>query len=85
MCDGVGSFEPNPNLPPTTCGALAFPAKHLNTSKYNGSPIEPGSLVLSKTAIFLTLEGITFKNLSIENGLYNLTLSKPTFSPLAFK
>ena len=24
--DGVGSFEPKPNLPPIICGALAFPA-----------------------------------------------------------
>ena len=69
MWDGFGSFDPNPNLPPTICGAFAFPENADTTSKYKGSPIDPGSLVLSNTAIFLTVDGIAFNNLSIENGL----------------
>ena len=56
------------------------------TSKYKGSPIEPGSLVLSKTAILLTDLGRASLNLLTSKGLYNLTLTKPYFVPLvAFK
>ncbi len=54
-------------------------------SMYNGSPIDPGSLVLSNTAIFLAVFGNTFNKYSGANGLYNLTLIIPTFSPAATK
>lgn len=69
MCPGFGSFEPKPNLPPTITGASACPKNAFLISKYNGSPVDPGSLVLSKTAIFLTVFGIAANNLSFENGL----------------
>jgi len=41
------------------------------TSKYSGSPKEPGSLVLSKTAMLFTVRGISeikcFKEIKIIN------------------
>ena len=54
-------------------------------SSNNGSPCDPGSLVLSRTAIFLTVDGNTSKKYLAENGLYKCTDKIPTFSPLAFK
>ena len=68
------SLEPNPYLPPTIKGAFSLPANALTTSKYKGSPIDPGSLVLSNTAIFFTVSGIAANNFSIENGLYKCNL-----------
>ena len=64
ICDGYGSLEPNPNLPPTTTGASSISLTALSTSKYKGSPEAPGSFVLSSTAIFLTVLGISANNLS---------------------
>ena len=85
ISEGYGSLEPRPYLPPITLGTLSISLTALSTSKYKGSPIEPGSLVLSKTAIFLTDFGIVFNSLSMLKGLYNLTLISPTFSPLFLK
>ncbi len=51
-----------------------------------GSPIEPGSFVLSRTAIRFTEAGNASLNRLTSNGLYNLTLTKPYLVPrLAFK
>ena len=56
------------------------------TSKYKGSPIEPGSFVLSRTTILSVDFGNAALNLLTSNGLYNLTLTKPYLVPrLAFK
>ena len=61
-------------------------SKAATTSKYNGSPIEPGSFVLSRTAIRLTDLGKASLKRLTSNGLYNLTLIKPYLVPrLAFK
>ena len=49
---------------------ISLPFRMLHTSKYKGSPVEPASLVLSKTAIFLTDSGKTFKKYSLLNGRY---------------
>ena len=56
------------------------------TSRYRGSPIEPGSFVLSRTVTRLTdLGNASLKRLT-SNGLYNLTLTKPYLVPrVAFK
>ena len=54
------------------------------TSRYRGSPIAPGSLVRSSTAIDFTLDGKLSSNASMSNGLYSLTKTIPSFSPLAF-
>ena len=40
------------------------------TSKYRGSPAEPGSLVRSSTAIFFTDFGSAFKKYLALNGRY---------------
>ena len=47
---------------------LSFNAER--TSKNNGSPLDPGSLVRSSTAIFLTVLGNSFKKYLVLNGLY---------------
>ena len=52
------------------------------TSKYNGSPIEPGSFVLSRTTIRFVDSGSASLNLLTSNGLYNLTLTRPYLVPL---
>ena len=63
-----------------------MPPKAATTSRYNGSPIEPGSFVLSKTVIRLTVFGNAALKRSTSNGLYNLTLTRPYFVPrFAFK
>ena len=65
---------------------MSFPANAATTSKYNGSPIEPGSFVLSKTAIRFVVAGNASLNLLVSNGLYNLTLTRPYLVPrLAFR
>ena len=51
-------------------------------SSNNGSPNEPGSLVLSKTEILFTVFGKTSKKYLAEKGLYRWTEIKPTFSPV---
>ena len=65
--DGVNSLDAKPYLPPITL--MSFPANAATTSKYKGSPIEPGSLVLSIVTTLLTLAGRTALNLSTSNGL----------------
>ena len=52
------------------------------TSRYKGSPIEPGSFVLSKTVTRLTDFGKASLKRLTSNGLYNLTLTKPYLVPL---
>ena len=74
---GVTSFEPNPYLPPITFGAFSTSKNALRTSKYNGSPVEPGSLVLSSTHILSAEAGIAYNKCLLENGLYKWTLTKP--------
>ena len=65
---------------------MSLPASAATTSKYKGSPIEPGSFVLSRTAIRLTDAGSASLKRFTSNGLYNLTLTKPYLVPLvAFK
>ena len=61
---------------------MSLPANAATTSRYKGSPIAPGSFVLSRTAIRLTDEGNVSLNLLTSNGLYNLTLTKPYLVPL---
>ena len=51
------------------------------TSRYSGSPIAPGSFVLSRTEIFLTVSGIASIRACAQNGLYRRTFTTPTFSP----
>ena len=62
---GVNSFDESPYLPPIILGNLKlnFPFMNVSetaftTSRYNGSPAEPGSFVLSSTAIDFTVLGI---------------------------
>ena len=78
---GVNSLLDRPYLPPITL--ILFILNNINaeeTSTNNDSPTDPGSLVLSKTAIFFTVFGKVFINISTSNGLYNLTFINPTFS-----
>ena len=49
---GCVSFEPSPYLPPIIFMSVSASASAI--SRYRGSPIEPGSLHLSRTAILLT-------------------------------
>ena len=53
-------------------------ARAAKQSRYSGSPILPCSLVLSKTAILLTVDGKTLFNHSLLNGLYKCTDTTPT-------
>jgi len=57
----------------------------VTASKYKGSPILPGSFVLSKTAIFLAVLGIFSIKSYTENGRYKRTIKAPTFSPFSTK
>ena len=52
---------------------------------YSGSPMEPGSLVRSSTAIFFTVSGRAATNFSVTKGRYRRTFTRPTFSPLALR
>ena len=90
---GVKSFELSPYLPPTISGylsndaipsAIASPTA-VRTSIYKGSPNDPGSFVLSSVAILVTVFGKTSIRCFVLKGLNNLTLTTPTFSPLAVK
>ena len=56
-----------------------------STSKHKGSFNEPGSLARSRTAIFLTVFGSTFKKYLLENGLYKWTSIKPSLVLLKSK
>ena len=55
------------------------------TSMYRGSPMEPGSLVRSSTAIFFTVSGRAATNFSVTKGRYKRTFTRPTFSPWAVR
>ena len=68
MSLGVVFLLDNPYLPPTIFMFLSFNAA--TTSRYSGSPILPGSFVLSNTAIFSTDSGISLIKYSFEKGLY---------------
>ena len=50
-----------------------------------GSPIAPGSFVLSRTVICFTDSGIASISASAQNGLYRRTFTTPTFSPAAIR
>lgn len=70
--DGSTSLDDKPYLPPTT---IILESTTDLTSKYSGSPIEPGSFVLSKTAILVTVFGKTsrksFRKRSIKINFYH--------------
>ncbi len=63
------------------CGQLS--ARAARTSRYSGSPIAPGSLVRSSTAIERTVFGSAATNAPVSNGRYSRTVTMPTFSPPA--
>ena len=68
--EGGVSLEPRPYLPPTNVMSLSPASRSVvATSRKRGSPREPGSFVLSSTAIFLAVLGITFKIASDDHGL----------------
>ena len=75
ICLGVVFLLDSPYLPPTIFMFLSFRAA--TTSKYSGSPILPGSFVLSSTAILSADSGITLIKYSLENGLYKCTSTNP--------
>ena len=56
-------------------------ARAFTTSRYSGSPADPGSLVRSSTAIFVAVSGSAAAKCSTLNGRYSRTFSTPTFSP----
>ena len=60
-------------------------ARALITSRYSGSPADPGSLVRSSTARLLTVLGRASTKCSTLKGRYSRTFSTPTFSPLAVR
>ena len=65
---------------------MSLPANAATTSKYNGSPIDPGSFVLSRTVTRFAVDGTASKKRFTSNCLYYLTFTKPYFVPrLAFK
>ncbi len=83
---GMKSLPPKPYLPPNV--SIFSKPQSFNaatTSKYNGSPIEPCSFVLSKTEILLTVFGSASPKALVLNGRYKWTFTKPYFPPLAFK
>ena len=75
---GVNSFDESPYLPPLIRGrdlngAIPFSIASLTaftTSRYMGSPLLPGSFVLSITTMVLTVSGKDFIRCSTEKGLY---------------
>ena len=83
---GSVSLDPRPKRPPIIIGA-AQPccSNALQTSRNNGSPIDPGSFVRSNTATRFTVFGTFSIKCFTENGRYRCTLTKPVFSPFAFK
>ena len=64
-----------------SCGHCSTSA--VTTSWYSGSPMAPGSLVRSSTAIDFTLFGSAATKASVSKGRYSRTVSRPTFSPAA--
>jgi len=85
MSFGVVFLLDNPNLPPITLTLRLLLFITPTTSKYNGSPKEPGSLVRSSTAIFSTVTGKTSNKYLDEKGRYKWTSINPTSSPFSFK
>jgi len=65
---GLNSLEDNPYRPPTILGPSPYSINAVHTSVYRGSPIAPGSLVLSRTVSVSTLAGMALKKLSESNG-----------------
>ncbi len=83
---GVNSFDDSPYLPPITRGRAvnllptSVSLREASISKNKGSPKEPGSFVLSKTAIFLVLRGRASIIAFTGKGRYNLTAKTPIFA-----
>ena len=61
------------------------PLRAAHTSRNRGSPMEPGSLVRSRTVMASTLEGMAASRCLTEKGRYSRTLMRPTFSPAALR
>ena len=79
---GSNSLLDNPYRPPRIRGiSLLLSTKAVTTSKYKGSPVLPGSLVLSRTATFLTVSGRASIKWEIEKGRNKRTMTAPIFSP----
>ena len=72
---GLVSFCPSPYLPAIIFGFLSESEKDSNTSKYRGSPAEPFSFVLSKTAILSTVFGIASSKCLVEMYFYKSNFS----------
>ena len=69
ICAGVVSLDPKPYLPERIVTFLnSLVERAATTSKYKGSPIDPGYLVRSNTEIVFTVFGIAFKKASTANG-----------------
>ena len=67
---GCTSLEPRPYLPPQMKQfSNSVPLIAATMSRNKGSPSPPGSFVLSSTAIFLTVLGITLKRYLLDQGL----------------
>src|SRR5574344_1822024 len=67
---GCTSLEPRPYLPPQMRqSSNSVPLTAATMSRYKGSPSPPGSLVLSRTAIFFTVLGRTLKRYLLDQGL----------------
>ncbi|OQC68230.1 MAG: hypothetical protein BWX47_01918 [candidate division Hyd24-12 bacterium ADurb.Bin004] len=67
---GVNSLLPRPYLPPITLTEeRPVSASALTTSRYSGSPADPGSLVRSRTATVDADSGSAFAKASELNGL----------------
>ena len=64
---------------PSSCASVSA----ATTSRNSGSPIEPGSLVRSSTAIRRTLAGSASTSARAGNGRYSRTCTTPTRSPRA--
>ena len=77
MSLGVVFLLDKPKRPPTILMFLSLRA--FTISKYNGSPFEPASFVLSSTAIFLIVLGNTSNKYLGLKGRYKWTITKPTF------
>ena len=65
--------------------ANSVPLMAASTSRYRGSPMEPGSLVRSRTEIFFTVSGSTSSRYLATKGRYRWTFTRPTFSPAALR
>ncbi len=67
---GVNSLEDSPYRPPMILGREADHCSTMaeTTSRYSGSPDEPGSLVRSRTAIDLAVVGRADTKLEMSNG-----------------